>query len=118
MKAKFIKQFINEGRYDNNNLDEPNSYYTVTKPFKIYIKSGDRPAGYYGASQVYEPIYKEVFARPGDEIQNLHGGKFFKGEASNNQRVHVRTTPKVKSPFERGLGEFQKFPLDKLIRVK
>lgn len=114
-KAKLVSEVLNENFY--NNLGKSNSYYRVIEPFEIWIESGWKQTGAYsGTSPISERTYKSVTAEVGDIIENLHGGLFYKGKASNEKRVRVKAAPPSdRSPFEKG-RDYEKFPLEKLER--
>ena len=116
---KKFKDFVNEGRYDNNNLDDANSEYVVEEPFKVWIKVDSVPSSYYyGSSRFYTPKYEEIMTKLGDMILNYHGGLFYKGYHSDNIRVNVMAVkPEDYSPFEKRPAQYNIFPLDKLKKV-
>lgn len=116
---KKFNDFLNEGKYDNNNLDEPNSVYVVEEPFTVWLMIDSKPSSYsYGSSRVYEPVYKDIVTKPGDMILNYHGGLFYKGFYSDNKMVDVKSSePRDFSPFEKRPPQYNKFPLEKLKKV-
>ena len=79
---------------------EPNAYFSVVAPLKVWRHTGFKPTNYYyGASQMFGAVYEPMELEAGDELHWLHGGLFaVHGDTANLIRLTPRGDP---SPFER-----------------
>jgi len=112
---KLVK-ILKEAQWEGNNLKESNSYYEIIKPFPLYVMTGSHPSNaYYGAGRLFEPEWKKITAKKGDQIQNLAGGLFYVEKSKKAYNMHLQE-PEFR-PFERGRGSFDKFDLSKLKEV-
>jgi hypothetical protein len=99
------------------------AYYTVIKPFEVFLVSGHKPSNAnYGSANLLEPVWQKVKLRKGDQIQMLAGGAVFAvlksalgGFAANTWTAVAMNQPKF-SPFQRGDDKNLTFPLDSLKR--
>lgn len=116
MLKKFQNFKLNENWWYNN-LDEPNSYYEVSEPFELFILQGHEDSNtYYGSSMIMKPIWKKITTQPGDIIENLHGGLFWRQPGSKRQTCKMYE-PEF-SPLEKKSRGRDILPLDKLEKIE
>jgi hypothetical protein len=79
--------------------DYRNHYYRVTQRFPVLVRVGHRESNtYFGASMVLGVVYRQVIAKPGDEIHALVGGTFLvTAKQAHEATMHITE----KHPFEK-----------------
>jgi hypothetical protein len=113
------KRDVTEGIYDNNNLADANSYYTITYPVSMYIPSGAKIANpYMGNTNMFEVEYQRILPQVGDEIHNLINGTFYISQTGKNlipvlpeipHDTPLRSKEEIRVKFDmRGLQKIEK----------
>lgn len=108
MKLTFKQFLVNEAV----NEIRPNAYFGVLAPVEVWKFGRERPAGYYGSSQVFQREKVKTTLEPGDEIHYLHGGVFAvkveESESDHHEATDtfaiIITPPDNKGPFEKNYG--------------
>lgn len=91
----------------DTNLDEPNSYYRVIRPFQILAMGGfGKDASHIG--NIYFAKWYRTEARVGQYVMNLVGGCFL-ADPKTKLAIHVR--------IKRDRDAFNEFPMDCLEKV-
>jgi hypothetical protein len=109
-------QKLNEGE-TNLMKDWKNTYWRVLEPFEVWVLAGHRPGNaYYGAAQLYEPLWKKMEVYEEDQLHALVGGLFL----IQNETDHVFKEPRIEkpewAPFEKK-RDYNYFPLEKLEQI-
>jgi hypothetical protein len=94
------------------------TYWRVRSPFKVFAYTGEqKPAGFYGASQVYSPGVRPLMTKRGDEIHHTAGGDWLvrkDRKTRDVEVVQVRLT-QPRDPFLRTFSsDSDNWPLDRL----
>jgi hypothetical protein len=101
--------------YFTTNLAAPNSYYEVVEPINVLELVGHKPGNHwYGASRIYDPVYKPLELKVGGILMNLHGGVFF-ADSEGQECRPVVMLENPKSPFEKRYSpDYHEWPLESL----
>jgi len=116
----YLKKKLNEGKYDNTNLADPNSYYKVIDSFDVFVKTGSSHANtYYGSGEILKSVWKKMSAEPGYEIHNLMGGTYIIPTDTDDLvawKVLIKE-PEFAPFVKKYYPDQQVFPLDKLEQI-
>jgi hypothetical protein len=101
--------------YFETNLAPPNSYYEVVEPINVLELIGHKPSNaWYGASRIWDPVYRPLELKVGGILMNLHGGLFYADKAGDVCRPVVMLE-NPKSAFEKRYSpDYHEWPLDSL----